>query len=141
MGPLMDIAAIEDVTITAAVPIRKIFLRPTVSATLPKISTNMALAIRNAIGTQLSINASICRSRAIDGSATLVDDSMMGVANEFSVIISRTARRTSGVSGELNSMWYSVLKSLEVIDSADSTNGARDRCLVTPWMCAGCPVS
>ena len=91
-APLLAVAASNDVTMTHTVPIRKIRLRPTMSAIRPKISTNIALAIKKAIGIQPSITASSCRSSAMVGSATLVADNIKGVVNAFNNTITNAAR-------------------------------------------------
>lgn len=50
----------------------------------------MALAIRNAIGTQLRVNALSDNPSAMPGKATLVEDNIKGVANALSRSMTRT---------------------------------------------------
>ena len=92
MAVFTEAAAIMEVMITATVPSKKMRLRPTLSARRPKISTNMVLAIKNAIGTQVMATAVSDRLEAMVGSATFADDNISGTANAFSRIINRMMR-------------------------------------------------
>src|SRR5690554_1616706 len=87
-----------ELTITARLPNRKIRLRPYKSARRPKIITNMALAIKYAMGIQLSARAPMASSLATAGRATLTDDNIKGVLKELSSTMMRTLR-CSGVIG------------------------------------------
>src|SRR5690606_16602620 len=83
-SPFTDAAASIDVTMTLAVPATKMRLRPYISANRPNTSTNIALAIKNAIGIQLSMTALTFNSTAIDANATFVADNINGVVKQFS---------------------------------------------------------
>jgi hypothetical protein len=50
----------------------------------------MALAIRNAMGTQLTVNAFNDNPLAMPGNATLVEDNISGVANALRRSMTRT---------------------------------------------------
>ena len=83
-------AANKDARITATAPVRNIFLRPYISARRPKISTNMALAIKKAVGIQLRSRAESDKSSAMAGSATFTDDSMIGTDIAFNKTMTST---------------------------------------------------
>ena len=72
---------------TLLVPIRNIFFLPIISAMRPNIKTNIALAVRKAIGIQHNNTAFKDNASAIDGIATLTADNMRGVVNAFNRIM------------------------------------------------------
>lgn len=82
------------------------------SDTRLKITTKIALDIKKAIGTQLSRLAFMPRSIAMDGSATLLADSITGVASEFSRIISNRIRGlvAMDIKRQVLSVWGDVQK-------------------------------
>lgn len=72
-------------------PRLKIFLRPTISASLPKGAKKTAADKRNAVATQLSVIAFAENSFPIDGNAILVADPINGVINEANDVTIRVA--------------------------------------------------
>ncbi len=105
--PLLANDARSDVTMTLTVPIRKMRFRPTMSAIRPKTSTNIALAIKKAIGIQPSITASNFRSSAMAGNATLAADNIKGVVNAFNNTITNAARCNDTFSTGLSIIGFS----------------------------------
>jgi len=106
-APFGAIDASSDVIMTLVVPIRKIRFRPTISAMRPKTSTNIALAIKKAIGTQPRSTASRFRSSAMVGNATLVADNIRGVVNAFNNTITNAACCTDAFSRVLSILFVS----------------------------------
>ena len=100
VAPFTANAASNEVTTTLAVPIRKIRLRPTRSERRPNSKTNIALAIKNAIGIQPTVTASSRKSSAISGKATFEADSIIGVANAFNNTIASVYRCSDRLSDE-----------------------------------------
>jgi hypothetical protein len=84
-------AVTKEVMITVTIPIIKIFFLPNKSAQRPKIKTNIALAIKYAMGIQLTTTASRKKCLLIVERATFVADSMMGVENALRTTIKRTS--------------------------------------------------
>jgi hypothetical protein len=85
-----ETAVKTEVRITAPIPIIKTFFLPNKSAHRPKIMTNIALAIKYAMGIQVTVTASREKYLLIVGRATFVADSMIGVANALRTTIRRT---------------------------------------------------
>jgi hypothetical protein len=67
-------------------PYKSIFLRPHISASLPKGTRNTAADSKKAMAIQLNSTAFICRSLPILGRAMLTADPIKGLKNEDIII-------------------------------------------------------
>ena len=85
------LASKEEAT-TVPAPSKKIFLRPHMSANRPNTRTNMELAIRKAVGTQLSSKAVNLMSAATTGRAALTEESITGTENAFGRTMKSSSR-------------------------------------------------
>ena len=91
MSTLMDVektASSED-TVYNMTPRLKTFLRPYMSATLPKGTKNTAMASRKAVATQLKITASAENSVWMAGRATLTEEIVNGPIKDVRVATNR----------------------------------------------------
>tara|TARA_Y100000385_G_C12672175_1_gene458458 strand:- start:81 stop:503 length:423 start_codon:yes stop_codon:yes gene_type:complete len=86
----IETAVKKEVRMTVTTPIIKIFFLPNKSAQRPKMSTNIALAIKYAIGIQVMVTALSEKYSVMAGRATFVADNIIGVANALRTTIKRT---------------------------------------------------